>query len=190
MLEKAPDETTALDFYIEARGEKKRPYIYRYKKAMSCDHSKLKVIARGGIVYICEECNYCYHITGAYAQPWHNEVIMAMFTILGFTKEHGMNALGEVLRTPIGQMDGSAHKPVLPEGMSFLDTLRALEEVDVNTPDKGVAQLTEMIQSLWEEPVQQKKLAKRRERNGRTDEGSVPALQEREGTEDQDGSAG
>jgi len=166
-----------LDFYVSARDGRKRNYIYDYKKSTTCDHPSLKVVARGGIVYLCMECNYTFHITGAYQQPWHNEVIMAFFTVLGFSKEHGMAALGEVLRRPIGQMDGSPHKPVLPEGMSFIDTLRALEEVDVNTDDKGAAKLRELIEAVWEAPVVQAKL-ERMERNGLKDGSEMPALQE------------
>lgn len=143
-----PDET--LQFYVEARNGKKRNYIFDYGNSRSCDHSTMKVIARGGIVYRCLDCNYTFHITGAYQQPYHNEVIMAAFTILGFSKEFGMNAVGEVLRRPIGQNDGSMHKPVLPEGMSFVDVLDALEEIDVNAVDGGQDQLRELISHVWE----------------------------------------
>lgn len=143
-----PENT--LDFYVQARNGKKRDYIYDYGESRTCDHSTMKVIARGGIVYRCMDCNYTFHITGAYQQPYHNEVIMAAFTMLGFAKEFGMNAVGEVLRRPIGQNDGSQHKPVLPEGMSFMDVLDALEEVDVNTLDQGAAELRALIEHVWE----------------------------------------
>lgn len=143
-----PEDT--LQFYIEARNGKKRNYIFDYGVSRTCDHSNLRVIAKGGIVYRCPDCNYAFHLTGAYQQPLHNEVIMAAFVLLNFSKEFGEAAIGEVLRRPIGQNDGSAHKPVLPEGMSFVDVLDALEEVDVNTPDQGAKQLRALIDHVWE----------------------------------------
>lgn len=190
------EEEHTLDFYVQARDGRKRNYIYDYGESITCDHSNLKSIARGGIVYLCLDCNYTFHLTGAYQQPWHNEVIMAFFTIMGFTKEHGMDALGEVIRRPIGQMDGSPHKPVLPEGLSFLDTLKALEEVDINTDDKGAKQLRVMLEQLWEAPVLQAKLEKRRqnglkagrETNTDADSSGVSALQEPASPEDPPGS--
>lgn len=149
LAKKALSEET-LAFYVEARTGKKRNYIFDYSKSRSCDHSNLKVIARGGIVYRCSDCNYAFHITGGYQQPLHNEVIMAAFTMLNFSKEFGMHAVGEVLRRPIGQNDGSMHKPVLPEGMSFTDVLDALEAIDVNSEDGGQYQLRALISHVWE----------------------------------------
>jgi len=54
----------------------------------------------------------------------------AMF-IGSFVKEFGMAALEQVYRTPIGQVDGTPHKPVLKEGQSFRDFLEGLDDVDV-----------------------------------------------------------
>ena len=144
------EAANSLEYYVQARNGKKRNYIYRYGVSRVCDHSNLSVIARGGIVYRCLDCNYAFHITGAYQQPLHNEVIQGAFTMAYFAKEFGMDSLGEVLRRPIGQMDDSPHKPVLPEGMSFFDVLLALEEVDVTTEDRGKAQLSDLLKQLWE----------------------------------------
>ena len=144
------DAANTLEYYVQARNGNKRNYIYDYGVSRTCDHSNLSVIARGGIVYRCLDCNYSFHITGAYQQPLHNEVIQGAFTMAYFAKEFGMDSLGEVLRRPIGQMDGSPHKPVLPEGMSFFDVLLALEEVDVTTEDRGKEQLSGIIKQLWE----------------------------------------
>jgi hypothetical protein len=143
------DPSNTLAYYVKARNGKKRNYIYDYAKSRLCDHPRLSILARGGIIYRCEECNYTFHITGAYQQPWHNEVIQAGFTWLGFAKQHGMNALVEVLRRPSGQSDGSPHKPVLPEGKSFIDCLQILEDVDVNVPDGGALQLAELVDRVW-----------------------------------------
>ena len=147
------EPSNTLQYYLQARNGKKRNYIYNYSKSRTCDHPSMKVVARGGIVYRCEECNYSFHITSAYQQPLHNEVLQAAFTMLGFAKEFGGDSLGEVLRRPIGQADGSPHKPVLPEGMSFTDVLAALEEIDVNSADGGAAQLSGMLESLWEKRI-------------------------------------
>jgi len=146
---KQTDPTNTLQFYTEARNGKKRDYIWEYGKSRTCDHPELKVIARGGIVYRCLECNYAFHITGAYQQPLHNEVIQGAFTMFSFAKEFGMNSLGEVLRRPIGQSDQTPHKPVLPEGMSFVDVIYALEDIDVTATDGGKEQLTSLFDQLW-----------------------------------------
>ena len=146
---KQTDPTNTLQFYTEARNGKKRDYIWEYGKSRTCDHPELKVIARGGIVYRCLECNYAFHITGAYQQPLHHEVIQGAFSMLLFAKEFGMNSLGEVLRRPIGQSDKTPHKPVLPEGMSFSDVVYALESVDVTAEDGGKEELTSLFDQLW-----------------------------------------
>lgn len=145
-----PQDPNTLDYYIARRNGAKRNYIFDYGKSRVCDHPDMTVIARGGNVYRCKECNYAFHINGAYQQPLHNELILAAFTMMSFSKEFGMDAVGEVLRRPIGQSDGSAHKPVLPEGMSFIDVLNALEGIDVNTEDEGKAALQALVTGLWE----------------------------------------
>lgn len=146
-----PEEEKTLEFYRTKRraSGKKRNYIFDYGTSRTCDHANLRAIAKGGIVYRCMDCNWTFHIPGAYAQPIHNELIMAMFTIFNFSKEFGMDAVNEVLRTPIGQSDGTAHKPVLPEGMSAFDVMTLLEEVDVNTEDGGAKQLYKLIDEVF-----------------------------------------
>ena len=138
-----------LDFYVEKRNSNKRNYIFDYGESRTCDHPELKIIATGGIVYRCLRCNYAFHITGAYQQPLHNELIMAFFNIMSFSKEFGWDAVQEVVRRPIGQSDDSPHKPVLPEGMSFLQAINALEDIDVNTEDGGAKQLTDLLDQQW-----------------------------------------
>jgi hypothetical protein len=146
----AQQDPNTLAFYIKTRNGRKREYIFDYSKAKTCDHPNLTVIARGGIVYRCQDCNFTYHITGAYAQPLHNELIMAAFTILSFSKEFGQESVAEVLRTPIGQSDGSQHKPVLPEGKSFADVLALVEGIDVTTEDGGKQALQQLLGEVWE----------------------------------------
>jgi len=145
-----PENT--LDYFIERRSDKKRNYVFDYGKSKTCDHPTLRVIARGGIVYRCLECNYAFHIVGGYQQPLHNEVIQSAFNVVVFAKEFGSNALSEVLRRPIGQHDGSPHKPVLPEGMSFMDVLELVEGVDVNAEDGGIAQVYKLLDEVWVGP--------------------------------------
>lgn len=153
-----------LDFYVAARNGKKRNYIYSYGKSITCDHPEIRIVARGGVVYRCMDCNYAFHILGAFQQPLHNEVIQAAFTLAYFSKEFGNKSLQEVLRRPIGQMDGSPQKPVLPEGMSFQDVLKALEEIDVTgSLDEGREQLQELLETQWVGP-KQRALAQTRER--------------------------
>jgi hypothetical protein len=144
-----PEHT--LEFYKTERSANgnKRNYIADYGKSRSCEHTNLRVTARGGISYRCLDCNYVFTFPGAHQEPMHHRVILGLLEAFHFSKEFGMDALGEVLRTPIGQSDGTAHKPVLPEGMSFVDALKALEEVDATTPDHGAQQLYEMVDEVW-----------------------------------------
>jgi hypothetical protein len=141
-----------LDYYVQRRSGKKRNYIFDYGKSRTCDHPEMRLVARGGIVYRCLRCNYAFHIVGGYQQPLHNEVIQSAFNLLVFSKEFGMDSLGEVLKRPIGQHDSSPHKPVLPEGMSFMDVLDMLEEVDMNVEDGGVAQIYKLLEEVWVGP--------------------------------------
>lgn len=157
----------SLQYFVQRRNGKKRPYIYDFSKMKKCDHPSLRAIARGGIVYRCLDCNYAFHITGAYAQPLHNEVIMSAFTLLVFSKEHGSDALGEVLRRPIGQHDNSPHKPVLPEGYSFADVLALLDNIDVTAEDGGVAQLYKTLDEVWVSPETRQKAIEDAEREER-----------------------
>lgn len=153
-----------LDFHVQARSGKKRNYIYDYRKARRCTHPSLKALAIGGSWYRCEECNYAYCIVSGFMQPLHQVVRGSLLMALGFAKEHGMHALQEVARRPGGQYDGTAHKPVLPEGMSFSDAAWLLDEViDVNVPDGGRAQLTALQDEVWVAPkeraIREKQLA-------------------------------
>lgn len=147
LTESQPQHT--LDYFVEKRGKNKRPYIYDFHKSQVCDHPRLKIIARGGIVYRCLECNYAFHIVAAYQQPLHNEVIQSAFNIFNFAKEFGQDALAEVMRRPIGQVDGTAHKPVLPEGMAVQDVLALMDGIDVTTPDGGAQELTALLERVW-----------------------------------------
>jgi hypothetical protein len=149
-LQKLLPETT-LAYYKTRRAANgnKRNYVFDYGKSKTCEHTNLRALARGGIVYRCMDCNYAFHIPGGYQQPMHNEAILAAFTLFNFSKEFGMDALGEVLRSPIGQSDGTAHKPVLPEGMSFTDVLELLDQIDVTTEDGGAKQLYAAIDEVW-----------------------------------------
>jgi hypothetical protein len=149
ILDFIPENT--LEYYRTKRSEtgKKRDYVFDYGFSRTCDHAHLEIVARGGIVYRCRDCNYVFHITSAHQQPLHNEAIQAAFTLFVFAKEFGSDALGEVLRTPIGQSDGTAHKPALPEGMSFLDVVQMLDTVDVKADDRGAQQLYAMLDKVW-----------------------------------------
>ncbi len=182
-----PPEYT-LDYFVERRNGKKRDYIFPYGKSKTCDHANLRVVARGGIVYRCLDCNYVFHIPGGYQQPLHNEVIMSAFTLFVFAKEFGMDSLGEVLRRPIGQHDGSPHKPVLPEGKSFQDVLELLEGIDVTTEDGGVGQLYALLDEVWVDPERKalaEKQARRRQlaagdKDGSASDTAVSTVPERE----------
>jgi len=69
---------------------------------------------------------------------------MGMMQMGSFVKEFGKEALEEVFRTPIGQMDGSEHKAVLPEGKTMMDILNDLD---------GFNSLVEGMQErTWELP--------------------------------------
>lgn len=167
-----------LDYYVGARKGEKRNYISDYGKSRTCDHPEMKIIARGGNMYRCDSCNYVFQWPGAIQWPYHVAVLQSAFVMLGFSKEFGMDSLNEVLRRPIGQMDGTPHKPVLPEGMSFYDVLDTLEEIDVNAADGGKKQLGEKLAELWERP-KEKALPDANLRpelsDGNQDSGSPPA---------------
>ena len=175
-----PEQT--LEYFIERRDGNKRNYIFDYGKSRRCDHPNLRVIARGGIVYRCLDCNYAFHIPGAYQQPLHNEVIQSAFNMLVFSKEFGSDALGEVLRRPIGQSDGSEQKPVLPEGMSFTDVMRLLDDIDVNTLDGGMATLYKMLDEVWVNSEQRQLQTEENLRQERQLAGKSDPSEEPEGT--------
>lgn len=150
LAESKPEHS--LDFYVKKRAHNKRPYIFRYKQARICDHPTMKIIARGGNMYRCPDCNYSFQWPGAIVWPLHFTVIQGLFQVMSFVKEFGEDALQEVLRTPIGQTDGTPHKPVLPEGFSFYDVLQQLEGIDVTSPDGGKSQLATLLDTVWVRP--------------------------------------
>lgn len=143
-------EVNTLDFWVKQRAGHKRNYVFNVGKALRCDHPELRLIVRGTPFYRCPECNYAFLMNAAYCWPLHFLPILGGFTIMSFAKEFGVQALQEVLRRPIGQTDGTAHKPVLPEGKSFVDVLKALEGVDTTSADHGAAQLVQVIKALHE----------------------------------------
>lgn len=154
LVPKEEADPKTLRYFIERRNGKKRNYIFDYSESRKCPHPELTATAVGGTWYRCKQCNYVFDIVAAYQQPIHHLVTGAMLTALHFAKEFGADALGEVLRRPMGQYDGSPHKPVLPEGMTFLDVLGVLEGIDVNSEDGGKAQLKALLADVWEAPSQ------------------------------------
>ncbi len=145
-----PEQT--LDYFVQRRNGNKRNYIFDYGKAKTCPHSDLKEVAVGSGIYRCvgeDGCNYALRISAAEMWPMHFLPILGAFEILNFAKEFGQDALQEVLRRPIGQYDDAPHKPVLPDGMSFMDVLAALEDVDVNSLDGGADQLKALMEAKW-----------------------------------------
>jgi hypothetical protein len=164
-----PEHT--LDFYIERRNGKKRNYIFRYKKAQSCDHPRMDIIARGSNFYRCQECNYTFQWPGAIVYPQHFNVIMAAFQLMNFAKEYGNDSLQEVLRRPIGQTDGTPHKPVLPEGKSFIETMELLEQINTDQGD-DTGELKALLDAFWVSPQSDKRYLKEHD--------SVESLQEGE----------
>jgi hypothetical protein len=164
LAETSPGRT--LDYFIKARNGNKRDYIQDYKKSKTCPHNTLTALAIGGTWYRCRDCNYAFDIVAAYQQPLHNLVIGGFLNALSFAKEFGGDALGEVLRRPIGQSDGTGHKPVLPEGMSFTDAISLLESVDVNAEDGGVEALKALLEEVWVGDDQKRLLATRGTKKG------------------------
>jgi hypothetical protein len=156
--EKSPPGQS-LDFYIKARNGRKRNYIFDYSKAKNCSHPQLVEMAIGGTWYRCTQCNYALCITSAYMQPVHNVAIGSLFNLMHFSKEFGMNSLNEVVRRPIGQLDGTLHKPVIPEGMSLNDALAALEEINVNDTDGGKEALRTLLAEVWVGPKEKEAFA-------------------------------
>jgi hypothetical protein len=150
--EPPPEQT--LDYFVKARNGNKRNYIFDYKKSKTCTHPELTEMILGTGWYRCKVCNYAFCIVGAIQQPLHNVIQSSFQLMLHSAKEFGANSIGEILRTPRGQSDGTPHKPALPEGMSIVDAMNALEEIDVNVEDGGKAQLHEMLELLWVGPKQ------------------------------------
>lgn len=110
--------------------EDKRDYIFSFGNARKCDHPTLRIIARGSNTYRCLECNYAFRISSADMWPLHWLPIMAGFEIMSFVKEFGVEALEKVYTTPIGQIDGTPQKPILPEGKSFKDVIGEMDNLD------------------------------------------------------------
>jgi hypothetical protein len=146
------EEEKSLDFYVKARGGQKRDYIYSVGKALSCPHSRLMEIVVGSGDYRCIECNYVFTIVTAKIKPLHHTVIQGVQAAIHFAKEHGSDALQEVLRRPLGQYEGKAQRSVLPEGMSFEEAVLAQDVIDVNASDGGAAQLKELRDAIFVSP--------------------------------------
>jgi hypothetical protein len=142
------DEEKTLTYWVEENGNK-RSYIYDYAKARACSHPHLIEMVQGMNWYRCEQCNFCHFIMTAYTQPLHNVVLAGLQTALYFSKEHGVAALQQVARQETGQYDGREHKPVIPEGLTFGETLGVLEAIDVTTPDHGEQQLRSVQNAVW-----------------------------------------
>jgi len=123
---------SGIDFRANPTRKAKRDYVFSFAEARKCDHPRLQHVVRGTNFYRCLECNYGFWIPGGSEMwPLHWTPIMGAMFIGSFVKEFGMAALEQVYRTPIGQVDGTPHKPVLKEGQSFKDFLETLDDVDV-----------------------------------------------------------
>ena len=144
-----PPEALTLEFYTKARNGNKRDYVYDYGKARKCDHPNLVATSLGGNTYRCTECNYFYTIVTAYVEPMHLATVKAAYQLLHFAKEFGVHALQEVLRQPHGQSDGTPHKGVIPDGMTLSDAVMALESINMHTPDRGAAELRQLVERTW-----------------------------------------
>lgn len=142
----------SLGFYVRARNGRKRNYIFSYKKAKRCPHNRLTALAIGGSWYRCFDCNYAFNIVASNMQPLHNLLLGSFFNAMHFAKEFGIASTFEVLRRPIGQYDGMAHKPLLPEGKTLLDAFMLLEKVDVTAEDGGKSQLEALLEEEWVGP--------------------------------------
>lgn len=138
-----------LQYWVDARNGNKRNYIFDYSESSKCNHPKLLEMVQGANWYRCEDCNYAFFIMTAYQQPLHSVVLEGLQNALHFSKEFGMAALQEVARRPTGQYDHSEHKPLLPEGMDFVETLKVLEAINVNSPDQGERQLRSVQNGTW-----------------------------------------
>ena len=163
-MARVPEPELTKDYYIERRNGKKRNYIYDFAKARRCTHPHLTELAIGGSWYRCDDCNYAFNIVASSMQPLHNLVIGGILNALHFAKEYGGDSFNEVLRTPIGQYDGTSHKPAIPEGMTFADAIAALEVIDVNSEDHGQAELREVLESQWAGPKERALADKQRDR--------------------------
>ncbi len=151
------------DFFTKARGANKRNYIYDYGEAKTCPHNELTALATGGTWYRCKQCNYALDIVAANMQPLHSLVQGSLLNALHFAKEFGASSLFEVARTPIGQYDGAPHKPVLPEGVSMIEALALLDQVDVTAEDGGKAELKQLLEEVWSDPKQKAKYIETKE---------------------------
>ena len=148
-IEPYQPSTEELDYYIQRRSGRKRDYVYSYGESRTCPHSHLIEIVIGSGDYRCADCNYVFTIVSAKQKPLHHAAIQGIQTALYFAKEHGLDALQEVMRTPLGQYGGRAQKSVLPEGMTFEEAAKALEAINVNEEDGGSSALKELRDNLW-----------------------------------------
>ncbi len=122
-------DQSPLDFEATTTSKKKRKYVFDFHKARVCDHPRLQIVTRGTSLYRCLECNYAFWLPTATMWPLHWMPIQGFFMIGSFVKEFGLPALEQVFHTPIGTVDGTPHKPVLPEGKSLVDVLNALHDL-------------------------------------------------------------
>jgi hypothetical protein len=188
-----------LDYYVERRNGNKKNYVFDYGESKTCPHKTMKQIMGGWNWYRCEDCNYAFFIMTAWQAPLHNVALEGAFAMMHFAKEFGMDSLGEVLRRPIGQADGTAQKPALPEGFDFMETLQLLEQIDVNAEDGGRAQLEALQDSTWVDEFNREKRRKElNETNAKENErqledkkqGKLSAVSVGEDTDSEDGSQG
>lgn len=140
-------EESPLNFQAEKQ-EGKRKYIFDFGKARICDHPTLRIVVRGTNKYTCDECNYDFWLPTAVMWPRHWGPIMAAFEIMGFVKQFGSEALEKVLRTKIGQVDGTPHKPVLPAGMSFADVLNEMDQMSPTAIDGVRDDVPALLESI------------------------------------------
>lgn len=155
-----PAEQLTYAFYAKARNGAKRDYVYDFSVARKCPHPNLVATSLGGNTYRCTECNYFYTIVTAYVEPMHLATVKAAYQLLHFAKEFGVHALQEVLRQPHGQSDGTPHKGVIPDGMTLSDAVMALESINVNTPDRGAAELRRLVEAVWPNDTEVKRRIK------------------------------
>lgn len=119
-----------LNFKAKTRTSKK-PYIFDFHAARLCTHPVLREVVQGSHKYRCGMCNYDFWLPSATMWPAHWGPIMAALEMIKFVRDFGLEALEQVYKTPIGQYDGSEHKPVLPEGKSLLEVLQEMDDIDI-----------------------------------------------------------
>jgi hypothetical protein len=153
----ANPEGQSLQYALEARGPNKRNYVFDYGKSRNCPHDNLRSVIHGTPLYRCQDCNYVFSIVAAYQQPLHHIFTQSLMIAQSVAKEFGYNAAMEMAHRDVGQMDGTAQKPALPDGMTLEDTMLLFDSIDVTTEDGGNEQLTELYKQMWELPSEERK---------------------------------